>query len=726
MEELLSNYISEKLLIEEIEIKDKRLILNINKIRDYNNLLSNKLIKENIYLMPILEEELIINKKISESYQIGFKGSLGKNKLNPRSLNSTNIGQLISINGIITKISKIRPKMKKSVHYKSNTSNKTIYNPFSLEYKKETNNDKSLFFEKEYRDSLSISKYPQTTTILPKVSSDGMLLNIEQGMSIYYDYQIITIQELPESSPIGVMPVSLDIILTYDLCDKLKPGDRPIIYGTLKALTNNIQNSDNSIIRTVLLANNIELNKKEIPEISYDVLYNKYANHDFINNLHKYIAPSIYGNEKIKRSILLQLISHYVINDNQRRSTINILLVGDPSTAKSQMLRYILNTAELSVSTTGRGSSGVGLTASVVISDDGTNDRMLAAGALVIADGGVCCIDEFDKMSHFDRIALHEAMEQGTVSISKAGIHATLNSRTCVLAAANPILGSYNDELSIGDNLGLEMSLISRFDVIWILKDKRDPKWDYRVSNHILNLDNEDINIERDTKNEKENKSNVIGEEFKDMTEIQIQQFIKEHIRRAKTYTPILLKESADKLIGFYTQIRKTETQVFSHRVNHNKTHNYKSGTKNFKKESNINLQLPVTPRLLDSLIRLATNNARLHLRNEVTLFDAEIAIEIIKDSRNIDECVIDDCVIENIDDDNSVKPVSITNEYSVSVVKKALLHFKELGGAVSIESIHEFINKSIEINYLREILRYLDEEEDLIMFSGGLVLFLD
>lgn len=418
-----------------IQKQEMRLVVNINDLRrkcparalsllnhSFDELMAfEKALKD--YVASIEPDYFL---KVPDLF-IGLEGSFGAKHVTPRTLTADHLGQIACIEGIVTKCSLVRPKVMKSVHFCPATKK---------------------MIERRYTDLTSYEAFP-SSTVYPTKDEDGNLLETEFGLSVYKDHQTFTIQEMPEKAPAGQLPRSVDIISDNDLVDQCKPGDRVQVIGTYRCLPSKQGSYTSGTFRTTLLANNIiQMSKEVAPTIlEQDIrLCAKFArtkNKNVFNELARSLAPSIHGHEYVKKAVLCMLlggVEKILPNGSRIRGDINVLLVGDPSVAKSQMLRYVLSTAPRAVATTGRGSSGVGLTAAVT-SDFETGERRLEAGAMVLADRGVVCIDEFDKMSDIDRTAIHEVMEQGRVTITKAGIHAKLNARCSVLAAANPVYG---------------------------------------------------------------------------------------------------------------------------------------------------------------------------------------------------------------------------------------------------------------------------------------------
>lgn len=302
------------------------------------------------------------------------------------------------------------------------------------------------------------------------------------------------LQELTDQIPIGHIPRYMTVYLTEDQTRTVSPGETIVVSGAIlpvpftgfKALKAGL------ITDTYLEAHHIHQSKKQYanmemtPEIKkqIDEIVNQEGAYDKIAAS---IAPEIYGHEDVKKALLLMLVSGTTkeTGDGMKvRGDLNICLMGDPGVAKSQLLKHISKIAPRAVYTTGRGSSGVGLTASVT-RDPVTEEMVLEGGALVLADNGIACIDEFDKMDETDRTAIHEVMEQQTISISKAGITTTLNARASILAAANPRYGRYNPRMKPTDNINLPAALLSRFDLLFLLLDKPNMDADLRLAQHI-------------------------------------------------------------------------------------------------------------------------------------------------------------------------------------------------------------------------------------------------
>ena len=603
-----------------------RVIVNINDLRRKNEKRASKLLTESfeelIAFQNALKEfvgsaDATYSKKFEEFF-VGFEGSFGSRHVTPRSLTSHFLGNMVCVEGIVTKCSLVWPKVVRSVHYCPNTK-KTL--------------------ERRYTDLTSLNAFP-SSTVYPTKDEDGNPLETEYGLSKFKDHQTFTIQEMPEKAPAGQLPRSVDVIVDNDLVDNCKPGDRVQIVGTFRCLPSKRGGFTSGTFRTVLIANNVQVMSKEVAPTytAADVSkIKKFSRNkkDVFSILANSLAPSIHGHEYIKKAVLCLLLggSEKVLDNGTRlRGDINILLIGDPSTAKSQMLRYVLHTAPRAIPTTGRGSSGVGLTAAVT-TDPETGDKRLEAGAMVLADRGVVCIDEFDKMSDIDRTAIHEVMEQGRVTVSKAGIHAKLNARCSVLAAANPVWGRYDQYKNPMDNIGMQDSLLSRFDLLFIVLDQMDPENDRQISEHVLRMhryrtpgeqDGEalpfgvfgdtlstkdpDLDDEEEETHVYEKHDKLLHGDRKDRKEkIVSLDFMRKYIHVAKAIKPTLTRGAADKIAHQYSDLRDQEN-----------IGNEKAKT------------MPVTARTLETMIRLSTAHAKARLSKTIDDVDADAAINMV------------------------------------------------------------------------------------------------
>jgi DNA replication licensing factor MCM3 len=456
---------------------------------------------------------------------------------------------------------------------------------------------------------------------------------------------------MPERAPAGQLPRGVDVLMDDDMVDRVKPGDRIQLVGIFRSLGN--AGSGSSTFRTLILANNVVLlSSKSGGGIAQSTItdtdvrnINKLSKKkDVFKLLSQSLAPSIYGHDHIKQAILLMLLGGMeknLDNGTHLRGDINILMVGDPSTAKSQLLRFVLNTAPLAIATTGRGSSGVGLTAAVT-TDKETGERRLEAGAMVLGDRGVVCIDEFDKMSDVDRVAIHEVMEQQTVTIAKAGIHTSLNARCSVVAAANPIYGQYDTHKDPHKNIALPDSLLSRFDLLFVVTDDVEDERDRLISEHVLRMhryrqpgteegapvreqSTQMLGVGLEEEQDARGHPTEVYEKFNVMLHAGLAQahsrrgrnskpevisipFMKKYIQYAKSrIKPVLTKEAADLIVKAYADLRNDDLEGNKRRTS------------------------PMTARTLETLIRLATAHAKARLSTRVLAEDAEAAEGILK-----------------------------------------------------------------------------------------------
>ena len=433
----------------------------------------------------------------------------------------------------------------------------------------------------------------------PSCGAKG-LFDFVQEESTFIDSQDLRMQERPEDLPPGQLPRTLHIkLIGGEIVDIARPGDHVSIVGTVCAVSPTLPRVGK--LRTFILhvdANSIEVLGKE-PEIALPSPEEEEKIHELAKDpwIHQKImtsiAPSIYGYDHIKESIMYLLFGGVpkYLPDITIRGEMNALLIGDPGTAKSQLLQYVARVAPRGLYTSGRGTTAAGLTAAVIREKGG--GMSLEAGALVLADKGIACIDEMDKMRPEDRVAIHEAMEQHTVSVAKGGIVATLNARTAILAAANPALGRYEPHRTVAENISLPVTILSRFDLIFVLRDVPNKEADGKMSEHILEMHRKGL-------------SPVEPPIPSDM--------LRKYISYAKGIKPVLTQEAVQRLKDFYLAMRSASESEGS--------------------------PVAITARQLESLVRIAEAKARVALRKEVLSEDAEAAITIMK--RSLEEVGID------------------------------------------------------------------------------------
>jgi replicative DNA helicase Mcm len=405
----------------------------------------------------------------------------------------------------------------------------------------------------------------------------------------FIDFQIIRIQELPEELPPGQLPQTFDVHLIGDIVNTARPGDRIVLTGIVKAESEFSPGAGKLRLFTYRIEGNLveQLGKSpeetEITREEEEQIKSIAALPGAYDRLISSVAPAIFGHEIHKEAALLLMVGSKqkaLPDGSTLRGDINMLLVGDPGTAKSELLKYVSRVAPRALYTSGRGTTAAGLTAAVVREKNGM--MMLEAGATVLADLGIALIDEFDKMRKEDRDALHEVMEQQTCSVAKGGFIATLNARTSILAAANPVFGKYDPYKNILDNVNLPIPLLTRFDLVFIVKDEPDPGRDEVLAKHVLDM-HAKLTFPR-----------TPPIDF-DM--------LKKYIVYAKKLDPELSEEARKRLSDYYIELRRLAQPG----------------------------QIAVTPRWLEGLIRLSVARARVLLHPRVTEDDALRAVALMR-----------------------------------------------------------------------------------------------
>ncbi|RSH81781.1 minichromosome maintenance protein 5 [Apiotrichum porosum] len=499
----------------------------------------------------------------------------------------------------------------------------------------------------------------------------------------FIDQQTIKLQEAPDMVPVGELPRHMMLQAERYLTGKVVPGSRVIATGVYSTFApQGKKNAGAPALRQPYLrVLGIELDtslasspgsrgfspeeEEEFQQLARsEGLYERFA---------KSVAPSIFGSLDIKKSVTCLLMggSKKILPDGMRlRGDINVLLLGDPGTAKSQLLKFVEKVSPIAVYTSGKGSSAAGLTASVQ-RDPVSREFYLEGGAMVLADGGVVCIDEFDKMRDEDRVAIHEAMEQQTISIAKAGITTILNSRTSVLAAANPVFGRYDDMKSPGENIDFQTTILSRFDMIFIVKDEHNEARDRTIAKHVM-----DIHMNRQADDE------IVGE-------IDIDK-MKRYISYCKSRcAPRLSPEAAEMLSSHFVSLRKQVQQV--------------------ERDNDERSSIPITVRQLEAIIRISESLAKITLSPRVNQHHVEEAIRLFKYS------TMDAVAAGQVD---GMTRSELNDE--MERIEKELKRRLPIGWSTSYQSlVREFVAQQGYSQHALERALFILEKREVIRFSG-------
>jgi replicative DNA helicase Mcm len=587
-----------------------------------------------------------------------------------RAIRESDLNRFVALDGIVRRVSEVRPQIRDAVF--ECVACRTKFH--------ERQDETSLIF----REPLEC---PEAQGGCGKTQGRTRFRLVAEE-STYVDAQRIEIQEHPETLRHGAHPQGLSVLLTEDLTGKVLPGNRIVLNGVLKSFQRATASRGGVVRNTtfdlMVLGNSFESENREYEEIEMtpeDIRLIEQFRGDptVVDKIVLSLAPTIKGMEEEKEAIALQLfggVEKRHADGVRVRGDIHVLLVGDPGTAKSQLLRYISEVAPRGIYTSGKGATAAGLTAAAVKDDFAGGRWVLEAGMLVLADGGMAMIDELDKMSPEDRSAMHETLEQGTVSIAKAGITSTLNARCPVLAAANPKWGRFTNDRTIAEQLDLPPTLLSRFDVIFSIRDVPDQRKDRILANKILASHRE---VEHPGAYAEF--AGPGGSPFPP-------ELLKKYIAFARrTVRPTLSQASLDAIENYYVEVRRQGEEP--------------------------NAPVPITARQLEALVRLSEAAARARLSSEVAIEDAERAIHVMQSFLKRVSMTEEG----KLDIDLTQTGVSHSQRERMDLAMRIMRDLQEQpGGTFTIEQYHEAAEKArISMAHADSILQTMRNQGEII-----------